>query len=394
MQVDQAPPVDCPWLCGRSAEPALPFLAARSKPVVLIVSADAEVAAMGRALEEAGVTAIITSRQQNSWQLHNQTRPNLVLLDAGIDQEDRFDLCRMLQLDPHGWCAPVIMISRRQDIPAKVRALECGAVDYLTKPLAMAEVVARVKTHLRLQHTQEALSEAHARTLQLLAGAQQFCMPHPEQLPKAHFETAFQQVHQAGGDFYDVVELGDEKFDYVVADASGHDLSASYWTLSLKTLLAEYSTLLFSPVDALYLMNRALIRLLPDEVFFTTAYLRVDRAAGRVLLLSAAHPPLIYLPAGKKEARLVELPSDVLGCFNDASFGRMEMEVNQGDRLFLFSDGLIECCGPGNAGLTKLQENLPRLGDRSLRELVANVFAEQLRGCPPQDDALLMGVEI
>ena len=74
--------------------------------------------------------------------------------------------------------------------------------------------------------------------------------------------------------------------------------SGSYWTLALKTLLSEYSYLRFSPADALYLINRSLIRLLPPEVFFTTAYLRVNRTAGEVLLLNGGHPPMIYLPTG------------------------------------------------------------------------------------------------
>jgi sigma-B regulation protein RsbU (phosphoserine phosphatase) len=363
-------------------------------PFVLIISAGSGPAEMQSALERAGIKVEV-ARTDDPWLLLDpDTEPTLIVLDLAAMENTESDLLRILQAHHRDRTIPVITISNLADLASKVRALENGAVDYLTTPLLLPELVARVKTQLRHQRDLESMAEAHEHHLQLLAGAQKFCMPQPQQMPSAKFEVIFQQVHMAGGDFYDVMDPGDGRVDYVVADASGHDLSASYWTLSLKTLLSEYLNLRFSPVDALYLINRSLIRLLPAEVFFTTAYLRVDRAAGRVLLLNGGHPPMVYLTAGNGAARIIEQTSDVVGCFSDAKFAGLEMNVMPGDRLFLLSDGLIECCGTATVGLTKLAKDLERLHGESLHDQVAEAFANQLRDCPPGDDALLMGVEI
>ena len=393
MQSEAAVPTSCPR-CEPENSLKPEAANATGAQFVLVASASDSVAEIQTALEEAGIE-VVAARMDDPWMLPDDYASSaLMLLDLTGTSVAPGDWLRILQCNRREQSAPVIIISSQGDAASKVRALEDGAVDYLTTPLMLSELVARVKTHLRLQQALISTTEAHARHLQLLAGAQKFCMPQPQQVPAAKFEVAFRQVHTAGGDFYDVMELVDGRVDYVVADASGHDLSSSYWTLSLKTLLSEYSHLAFSPADALYLINRSLIRLLPEEVFFTTAYLRLDRAAGRALLLNGGHPPMIYLAAGNSETQIIEQVSDVVGCFSDASFARLEMDVKPGDRLFLFSDGLIECCGTVPVGLKKLAEDVQRLRGESLHEQVAGAFANQLRACPPKDDALLMGVEI
>lgn len=73
-------------------------------------------------------------------------RPDLVLLDLGLPDGDGIDLIRHLR----GWsAAPVIVVSARSDESDKVQALDAGADDYLAKPFGVAELLARVRAHLR-----------------------------------------------------------------------------------------------------------------------------------------------------------------------------------------------------------------------------------------------------
>lgn len=123
-----------------------------------------------------------------------------------------------------------------------MQGFEAGGVDYITKPLEGKEILARVGTHLRLKQANERLLELQADRIRQLVQAQGTIMPSPQELPEARFEIALRQVMEAGGDFYDVIPVGEGVVDYVVADASGHDLAASFWTAALKTLLNEYAT--------------------------------------------------------------------------------------------------------------------------------------------------------
>src|SRR5438128_1980453 len=90
-------------------------------------------------------------------------------------------------------------------------------------------------------------------TTQIIEGAlaQEAFMPRPEDIEDGRFQVSFTQILKAGGDFYDVIPIADSVIDYVVADASGHDLGGSVWTAALKALLGEYSNAVNSPREVL-----------------------------------------------------------------------------------------------------------------------------------------------
>ena len=110
-----------------------------------------------------------------------------------------------------------------------------GAPDHMTKPIGGAEILARVRTHLGLSGPMTGSPSSRPNALQKLANAQRNLMPSPQDHPRRpRFQVSICQVLKAGGDFYDVIAAGENVVDYLVADASGHDLAASLWTASLK----------------------------------------------------------------------------------------------------------------------------------------------------------------
>jgi putative two-component system response regulator len=87
-----------------------------------------------------------------------KTHPlDLILLDIVMPGLDGFEVCRRLRQDPVTTNIPVIFITALDDAEDKTRGIEIGAVDYITKPFDLAEVKARVRTHLSLRLAQEAL---------------------------------------------------------------------------------------------------------------------------------------------------------------------------------------------------------------------------------------------
>src|SRR5438552_5407084 len=75
-----------------------------------------------------------------------RTKPQLVILDAGLPDADGFDLLRRIRADSD---VPVIMLTARGDLDDRVRGLDLGADDYIAKPFHFAELLARVRAHLR-----------------------------------------------------------------------------------------------------------------------------------------------------------------------------------------------------------------------------------------------------
>jgi DNA-binding response OmpR family regulator/DNA-binding CsgD family transcriptional regulator len=88
-------------------------------------------------------------------------QPDLILLDIQMAGIDGFETCRRLKANPKTAGIPLIFMTAL-DAPAdKIRGLELGAVDYLTKPIDAAELLSRVNTHLRLQALQDQLRQAN-----------------------------------------------------------------------------------------------------------------------------------------------------------------------------------------------------------------------------------------
>jgi DNA-binding NtrC family response regulator len=87
--------------------------------------------------------------------------PDLILLDVSMPGLDGYEVCRRLKADEKSSRVPVLFISAFGDTRQKVTGLEAGGLDYITKPFEAEEVLARVRTHLRLRHAEEALRHAH-----------------------------------------------------------------------------------------------------------------------------------------------------------------------------------------------------------------------------------------
>jgi two-component system, sensor histidine kinase and response regulator len=86
--------------------------------------------------------------------------PDLVLLDINMPDMNGFEVCEQLKADAKLVDTPVIFISGNTETVDKVRAFSVGGVDYVTKPFQMAEVEARVATHLELRRKRRELQES------------------------------------------------------------------------------------------------------------------------------------------------------------------------------------------------------------------------------------------
>ena len=98
-------------------------------------------------LEREGYNTIEAYDGQTGLQLAREQNPDLILLDLMLPQMNGFDVCRQLRAD--GSAIPIIMLTAREEEADKVLGLELGADDYITKPFAVRELMARVKANIR-----------------------------------------------------------------------------------------------------------------------------------------------------------------------------------------------------------------------------------------------------
>lgn len=142
----------------------LPTTAPSHNPETVLVVDDVpgNLSLLFDALSRAGYRVLVAESGEGALlQLEHET-PDIVLLDYMLPGCTGLDVCRQLKSQPRFAELPILFLTAVTDVEEKVRVLESGAVDYVTKPLQPAEVVARVGTHLRIAQLQRALLDRNA----------------------------------------------------------------------------------------------------------------------------------------------------------------------------------------------------------------------------------------
>jgi two-component system, sensor histidine kinase and response regulator len=139
-------------------------------PTLLVVDdMPANLEAMAGLLEREGYYVVVAQGGEEAVQRAVFARPALILLDVMMPGLDGFETCRRLKARDETRDIPVIFMSALAETPDKLAGFAAGAVDYVTKPLNAAEVMARVRTHLALSELRRRLGEQNAQLQQEVA---------------------------------------------------------------------------------------------------------------------------------------------------------------------------------------------------------------------------------
>jgi sigma-B regulation protein RsbU (phosphoserine phosphatase) len=321
---------------------------------------------------------------------------DLILLDVVMPGENGFETCAKLKSSPVTADIPIIFLSALDDVNSKVTGLKAGGVDYIAKPVHREEVLARARVHLRIGENNRLLAAQHRERIEQLRNAQQAILVRPEECPEACFGVYYKPLEEASGDFYDVVRLDAGVFGYFVADVSGHGISAAFLTSAVKALLRQYSGPLYSPEDTMRGVDSVMRQLMGDEQYLTACYARLTRRGRLLSVVSAGHPPVIIVGRDGKSQTLA-MDSDPLGMFSSIVLQRKDLNVMPGDRIYLYSDGLIESSPGGSRrqGIERLVESCVLHRHEPLQS-AALVIARDVRptAAEAQDDLLLLAVEV
>ena len=121
----------------------------KRRDIVLVVDDSPETLSfLTDALEEAGITVLVATDGASALTLMGQITPDLVLMDAVMPGLDGFETCRRLKHTPHLAHLPVIFMTGLSETEHIVMGLEAGGVDYVTKPIVVTQLMARMRVHL------------------------------------------------------------------------------------------------------------------------------------------------------------------------------------------------------------------------------------------------------
>ena len=268
---------------GRIEPPPATILVVDDSPVNLQV--------LVRTLHGSGHRILAARDGHAALEIARRARPDLLLLDVMMPGLDGFEVCRALKAQPETADTLVIFLSALGEVSDKVSGLELGAIDYITKPIQAEEVLARVANHLVRQHLERELRRNRDRLERELVSAgdmQRFILPAAlPSHPSAAFGAFYQPSRHAGGDYFDVLDLGDGRYGIIVADVSGHGAPAAIVMAMIRAVVHTYPGIADDPPAVLHHLNRH-FRYLWDTAMFATGIYAVLDATRRVLRLGLA----------------------------------------------------------------------------------------------------------
>ncbi|MBV9335782.1 MAG: SpoIIE family protein phosphatase [Solirubrobacterales bacterium] len=244
-----------------------------------------------------------------------------------------------------------------------------------------APAIERARLSARLRH-EHSVSVALQRSLLPKGLAEITSVP-----VAARYLPAREEV---GGDWYDVIELPRGRVGVVIGDVVGHGIAAAALMGRLRTALHSYSIEGHGPGRALELVDR-FVQSLNEPAMATAAYAVFDMYTSKVTYATAGHLPPIVVSA--QDARVLEVqPAPPLGAFPYGRCSEHEFMLENGEMLFLYTDGLVERRGvPLTDGIKTLCRSLG--GSASPEEACLAAVADMLPVEGLQDDVAIIALQ-
>lgn len=146
----------------------------KSIRILLVDDNPNNIKVLSEAIHAYGWKALMATDGESAIEQTEYAQPNLILLDVMMPGIDGFETCRRLKANPDTQNIPIVFMTALSDSTDKVKGLEIGAVDYITKPFQQEEVIARLKLHLKISHLTRTLEQrVQERTGQLTKSLQQ-----------------------------------------------------------------------------------------------------------------------------------------------------------------------------------------------------------------------------
>jgi len=310
------------------------------------------------------------------------------------------EVCRHLKAQANTQMVPIIMLTASETTD-KIEQLDAGADDYIPKSQDFAELLAKVRVFLRIKHLQDQLreqneklryeNEMNERELQMARDLQLGLLPQ-EGGRRGRLDIAFRYfpMRWVGGDLFDVVGNSDGSTAFFISDVSGHGVGAAFVTAMIKTSVLAYSGESASVGDLSTRVNCAIANLVSEDTFVTAFFGLLNSEATRIEYINAGHMPTLLIHPGKASFERLESTDFPLGVGEDFEFQAQSTPVSVGDRLILFTDGIIEA--PNEAkeqfGMSRFTESILSHRGKDLEGLVGAVVEDLIRfsGCDTFDD--------
>jgi sigma-B regulation protein RsbU (phosphoserine phosphatase) len=218
-----------------------------------------------------------------------------------------------------------------------------NAIDLLGFLMAgiVVTLIARKRDRLAMEVRRQ--RDDYEKDLELAAHVQRRILPLPPVIPGFDMAAAMVTARLLGGDYYDFVRVSDNVVDVVIADVSGKGAAAALLMPSLAVGLRLTARQFDDPAEVIADSDRVLKQVTDSRTFVTMFYGRLDCSARKLRYVNAGHNPPILLRSKTAECiHLDDAGGPILGLLPNAQFSSASVDLEPGDILALYTDGVTE----------------------------------------------------
>ena len=310
---------------------------------------------------------------------------------------------------------PIVVMTGWATVGIAVEAMQRGVTDFVEKPWTNSQLLdvlskqitlgreRRESARLAVQETQAhkvIASQFHEQEHEIAearAIQEGFLPKEIPQLAGYEIAAAWQSARVVGGDYFDVLPFEGEMCGLCIADVAGKGLPAALLMSNLQAAVRGLASPSLAPEDLCTRLNALLCRNIASDRFVTLFYAQLDGPGRHLRYVSAGHNPPFVLHRNGSHERLCE-GGLVLGVFANQTFKSGMMELQSGDRMVLYTDGVTEACNSDDEEfgeerlLRVLQQNVAQSAVE-IQKQILQAAAEFSRGTW-QDDATLLVIAV
>ncbi len=298
-----------------------------------------------------------------------ESPPQIVIIDWLMPEMDGITLCKKIREMHSPYYVYIILVTGKAMTADMVEGLEAGADDYLTKPYEKAVLIARINVGARIVRLEreknaqlkkiQSTNRKLQQNMESAAGIQLSLLPAKKCVIHGfHFDWIFKPSDTLGGDMLHIYKLSKTKVACYVLDVSGHGTDAALLSVTIRNQLTinsetakleeSYGSFIAAgpeqnlPSDVIEKLSDHYGDLLEKTGhYFTIVYGVLDTETGIFEYISAGHynPVLIK---GQKFVLAEGSSGTPIGMFKDQGYVQQKVKMSKGDRLYLFSDGIVE----------------------------------------------------
>jgi len=341
-----------------------------------------------------------TRLSREALSLANEFHPELAIIDIRMPHLNGFDL--MAQLKSHFPALDVILMTGSvDDLDEKlVRAIRSAAFYFIQKPFDREVLRTLVERCIELRRRREDHRQNLKRLEKELAEArafQQSLLPEREAIVnRVAVSCRYTPCSALGGDLYDYAAAGADGIGLLIADVSGHGVSAAMLTGIVKSAFHASYVDGFEPSAVVQRVSMGLAAFSPER-FVTLVAALISPDKRQLRYVNAGHPPIVLWRSAKEPLWLPSTGPLVSPALTQSRWDAPVVPMEAGDHLLLYTDGIWETLadddGHAEERFTRIISRVSEGGAPLLDAILADVHKE-LAGRPQPDDLTLLAATV